>query len=424
MASKTKNISVNPFRVSGSLQAPPSKSMMIRAIVAASLAEGTSILRNPSFCDDARAALNVAASLGAKTDIKPDQISIEGGLSPQEGILDCGESGLAIRLFVAVASLFDKEINLTGSATLRSRPLSMIEEPLRELGVEISSNKGFLPVKVKGPMHAGLTFVDGSQSSQFLTGLLMSLPLAEEDSEIVADHLKSTPYVDMTLKLMREFGVGAKHFDHRIFEVKGRQAYQPRDYYVEGDWSGVAFLLVAGALGGEVEVSGIDMFSAQADIQILEALELAGAGLERGEDAVKVSSAELKAFEMDITDCPDLAPPLACLAANCRGITRLKGAKRLLIKESNRAKTLQEEFEKLGIKIELKEDELWITGGNVKSGNVHSHGDHRIAMAGAVAAIKADGPVNIEHAECVSKSWPGFFDDLEKIGGIVNETSI
>jgi 3-phosphoshikimate 1-carboxyvinyltransferase len=297
----------------------------------------------------------------------------------------------------------------------------MIEEPLRDLGVEVSTQKGFLPVKVKGPYSAGFTFVDGSQSSQFLTGLLMSLPLAEEDSEIVVDHLKSTPYVDMTLKLMRDFGVGAKHFDHRIFEVKGQQNYQSRDYYVEGDWSGVAFLLVAGAIGGEVKVTGIDLESAQADIQVLEALEMAGAKLERGEDTVKVSSADLSAFEMDITDCPDLAPPLVCLAANCKGITRLKGAKRLLIKESNRAKTLQEEFEKLGIKIELKEDELLITGGKVKSGNVYSHRDHRIAMAGAVAAIKADGPVFIEHSECVSKSWPGFFKDLKKIGGIVNE---
>ncbi len=407
--------------VSGSVQAPPSKSMMIRAIVAASLAKGTSILRNPSFCDDARAALNVAASLGAKTEIQTNKIIIEGPLDPKEKILDCGESGLAIRLFVAVASLFDKEISLTGSATLRSRPLSMIEEPLRNLGVEVSTQKGFLPVKVKGPYSAGFTFVDGSQSSQFLTGLLMSLPLAEEDSEIVVDHLKSTPYVDMTLKLMRDFGVGAKHFDHRIFEVKGQQDYQPRDYYVEGDWSGVAFLLVAGAIGGEVKVTGIDMESAQADIQVFEALEMAGAKLERGEDSVKVTSSELSAFEMDITDCPDLAPPLVCLAANCKGITRLKGAKRLLIKESNRAKTLQEEFAKLGIKVELKEDELLITGGKVKSGNIYSHGDHRIAMAGAVAAIKADGPVFIEHSECVSKSWPGFFKDLKKIGGIVNE---
>lgn len=421
MASKTENMKVSPFKVSGSVQAPPSKSMMIRAVVAASLAEGTSILKNPSLCDDAKAALHVAALLGAKTDIQANQIIIEGGLDPEQGTLDCGESGLSIRLFVAVASLFDKEITLTGSATLRSRPLSMIEEPLRELGVEVSTNMGFLPVKVKGPFSAGFTFVDGSQSSQFLTGLLMSLPLAEDDSEIVVDHLKSTPYVDMTLKLLRDFGVGVKHLDHRIFEVKGQQVYQPREYYVEGDWSGVAFLLVAGAIGGEIEVTGIDMYSTQADIQVLEALEMAGATLERGEDSVKVFSTELKAFEMDITDCPDLAPPLVCLAANCKGTTRLKGAKRLLIKESNRAKTLQDEFAGLGIQISLNEDELLITGGRIKAGNVYSHGDHRIAMAGAVAAIKADGAVVIEHAECVSKSWPGFFDDLKRIGGIVNE---
>lgn len=421
MALKTENINVAPFKVTGSVKAPPSKSMMIRAVVAGMLAKGTTIIRNPSFCDDARAAINVAQSLGAEIDLRVDHIKITGGIKPGSLVLDCGESGLAIRLFVAVASLFDQEITLTGSATLRSRPVDMIEEPLQELGVEISTNKGFLPVKVKGPFKAGFTFVDGSQSSQFLTGLLMSLPLAKERSDIVVDHLKSRPYVDMTLRLMNDFGVRAKHFDHRIFEIEGNQSYQAGDYYVEGDWSGVAFLLVAGAIGGEVEVNGLDMNSTQADIQVLEALEKAGAKLIRGDDFVKVSSGELNAFDMDISDCPDLAPPLVCLAAYCKGLSRLKGAKRLFIKESNRARTLQQEFAGLGIQIDIEDDELIITGGPVKSGKVHSHGDHRIAMAGAVAAIGAEGPVFIERSECVSKSWPGFFEDLKQIGGIVNE---
>ena len=412
---------VTGSQVSGSIIAPPSKSMMIRGVVAGLLAKGTSLLRNPSYCDDALAAMEVARGLGAAIETSREGVVIHGGSEIKKKSLNCQESGLSIRMFAAVAALHNEEILLEGTGSLIGRPVNMLVNPLKELGVGIETTNGYLPIRVKGPMKGGETKVDGSLSSQFLTGLLMSLPLVGADSKISIHNLKSKPYIDMTIRLMKDFGVTVEHADYEEFFIEGNQSYKPREYIVEGDWSGAAFLLVAGAIGGELLVTNLDTSSNQADIKVLEALRMAGAKLEINNNSVKVSQGNLKSFSMDITHCPDLAPPLVALASFCKGKSRLTGAKRLFAKESNRAKTLQQEFAKLGIKVDIEEDEIFITGGKIRSGDVYSHGDHRIAMAGAITAIGAKVPIIIEKAESVAKSWPGFFDDLIKIGGIVNE---
>ena len=415
------NRKIVPSKIAGSVGAPPSKSMMIRAIVAGLLAKGKTIIRNPSFCDDAIAAIEVAKGLGAIIEVERESVIIQGGNDPVSNSLNCQESGLSIRMFSAVAALQETEIKLDGTGSLVRRPVDMLMNPLSDLGVSITTNNGFLPISIKGPLAGGKTFVDGSSGSQFLTGLLMSLPLVGANSEIIVNNLKSKPYIDMTIRILMDFDVNIEHSDYEVFTVKGKQKYKAREYFVEGDWSGAAFLLVAGAIGGEVEVMNLDIYSKQADIRIIEALEKAGAELNIQDNSIKVSRGNLRAFFLDITDCPDLAPPLVVLAAYCDGVTRLTGAKRLLIKESNRAKTLQQEFAKLGIGIEILDDEMFITGGSVGEGTVKSHGDHRIAMAAAIAALGAKGPVIIENAESVTKSWPDFFVDLKKIGGIIYE---
>lgn len=421
MSKSGTTIKVATSKISGSVKAPPSKSMMIRGIVAGLLANGKTFLRNPSRCDDAMAAMQVSRDLGATIEEIGEDIVIHGGNDILKTTLNCEESGLSIRMFSAVAALHNIEITLDGTGSLIDRPVDMLVEPLEDLGVKVSTNNGYLPIRIKGPLNGGRTKVDGSQSSQFLTGLLMSLPLVEGNSKIIIDNLKSKPYIDMTMRLMEDFGIKVEHTNYKIFTIKGNQKYRAQEFPVEGDWSGAAFLLVAGAIGGELEVTNLDTKSKQADIQILKALEMAGANLDIKENSVKVSNGKLKAFSMDITDCPDLAPPLVTLAAYCEGTSHLTGAERLFIKESNRAKTLQQEFAKLGIKILIRDNEMFIDGGEIKGGTIYSHSDHRIAMAGATAAIGATGPVIIEKAESVSKSWPGFFIDINNIGGIVYE---
>jgi len=316
---------------------------------------------------------------------------------------------------IPLAALSSDEITITGEGTLLKRKLGNIAEPLQNLGVKCSSNNGFLPVKVKGPFHGGEVEVDGSESSQFISGLLMALPLATSDSVVIVHDLKSRPYIDLTIDLLKKFNIKIENRDYQHFKIQGNQKYQAADIQLEGDWSGAAFLLVAAALNGEIRVTGLNQFSEQADRDILVALADAGVQLKQENGEISVSKSQLSAFEFDAAHCPDLFPPLAVLAAAANGVSKIKGVDRLKNKESNRGKTLQEELGKLGIGIILDGNLMLVKGGKIKGGTVFSHHDHRIAMAAAVAGLIAEEPVIIQSAECVSKSWPSFFDDLKTL---------
>jgi 3-phosphoshikimate 1-carboxyvinyltransferase len=413
--------SVEPSFVRGEIKAPPSKSMTQRAIAAALLADGQSLLLNPSYCDDSLAAMSIAVSLGARVEPQVDKMKITGSGELKEKKLNCGESGLAIRLFSPIAALFDEEITMTGAGSLKKRPMQMIEDALNQLGVKCSSTDGFLPLTIKGPLKGGYCEIDGSVSSQLLSGLLMSLPLAEDKSVIKVNNLKSKPYIDMTLGVLRDFGIMITNERFEFFRVPGQQKYLPVNYEVESDWSGGSFLLVAGAINGDLKVRGLRTDSFQSDMAILKALERAGATMKISEGKVEISKSDMEAFEFDATESPDLFPPLVALASYCKGITKLKGASRLVHKESDRASALSEEFGKMNIKIEINDDYLIITGGKVKGARINSHDDHRIAMAAAVAALGASDTVHIKDSHCIAKSYPGFFDDLRKVGAIVHE---
>jgi 3-phosphoshikimate 1-carboxyvinyltransferase len=411
--------SITRSTIRGSVSAPASKSMMGRAVAAALLADGISVIRNPSSCDDARSALDIIRALGAVMS-EGEKVAIRGTgkrlLYPTKGSLDCRESGLCMRMFTPIAALLDREVALSASGSLCSRPMGMVEG-LGALGVVCSTDRGHAPIIVRGPMEGGDITVDASVSSQFLTGLLIALPLCEADSRISVTGLKSTPYVRMTLSLLEKFGVTITHDEGLTeFVVKGGQEYQPATYTVEGDWSGAAFLLVAGALAGSVTVTGLDLASAQADRAIVEVLEMAGATLRTGTDCVTVEKGELKAFHFDATDCPDLFPPLVALASGCVGKSEIVGLERLAHKESDRAKALSSEFGKLGISVRQHGSTMEVRGGAVHEGEVNAHNDHRIAMACAVAALRAEGCVAITGETCVTKSYPDFFSDLAALG--------
>ncbi len=413
--------SVDPSFIGGELKSPSSKSMTQRAIAAAMLAEGESLIINPSYCDDSLAAMSIAVGLGSKVEPEENRMLITGCREVKERKLNCGESGLAIRMFSPIAALFPDEIIMNGSGSLKTRPMNMIGDALVQLGAGFGSNGGFLPLTIRGPIRGGRCEIDGSVSSQLLTGLLMALPLTAEDSLVVVSNLKSKPYVDMTINVLKDFGIRVTNEDYKVFSIEGRQTYRSRTFEVEGDWSGGAFLIVAGAINGDIVVRGLHAGSCQSDKAILKALEKAGARIRISENRIEVSRSAMKSFEFDATDSPDLFPPLAALAAYCEGTSRIMGASRLLHKECNRADALISEFGKMGIKIWVEEDLMLITGGRVTGASVASHNDHRIAMAAAVAALGAEGTVHIKDSHCVAKSYPQFFEDLRKAGAVVHE---
>lgn len=416
---------IQPSTLKGFVHAPASKSSMQRALAAAFLTKRVCHLVEAGHSNDDKAAMGIITSLGAKVESDGNVISVSNANNTPGDNINCGESGLSIRMFAPIVALNSHAITVNGEGSLLSRPMDFFDEVLPQLGVTISSNDGKLPLVIKGPLQPRNITIDGSLSSQFLTGLLMAYAAAKaENISIKVIDLKSKPYIDLTLAVIKHFGLanienrGYTEFYFHTNPAPSRERYK---YIVEGDWSGGAFLLVAGAIAGPIKVKGLDLTSTQADRTIIEALMRCNAGLAIEAKHIGIGPAEMNGFLFDATDCPDLFPPLVALAAYCKGTTRIKGVNRLTHKESNRALTLQEEFGKMGVRIELDDDTMIIHGGNgVKGATVHSRHDHRIAMACAVAALKADGETVIEEAQAVKKSYPDFYDDLRKIGADVS----
>lgn len=420
-------VTIQPSSVSGNIFAPASKSSMQRACAAALVRKGESIIRNAGISNDDKAALNVITALGAIVNEQEDgslQI-ISNGIHPVDNKINCGESGLGIRMFTPLISLSEQQMTINGEGSLLSRPMDFFDEVLPKLDVTITSNGGRLPLQLMGPLRPKNISIDGSLSSQFLTGLLMAYSATDANSvTIYVNDLKSKPYIDLTLKVMEAFQLHLPlNNNYESFEFMNAPAIIGDafiDYTVEGDWSGGAFLLVAGAIAGNITVKGLDIASTQADKAILQALMDCGCKLSIQADEIEIGNASLNAFQFDATDCPDLFPPLVALASYCNGKTVIEGVHRLTHKESNRALTLQEEFAKMGVPIELQDNIMIVQGGNgVKGAGVHSHHDHRIAMACAVAALQAEGETTIEEAEAINKSYPNFYEHLASLGATV-----
>ena len=415
-------VSIQPSAITGKIVSPTSKSSMQRACAAALLTNGTTVILNPGKSNDDLAALGVIKGLGASIlEQTDDKIVIESdGFSKQaatgsDRTINCGESGLGIRMFAPIAALSTSPVTINGSGSLLTRPMDFFDEIFPKLDIEIESNNGKLPITIHGPLQPKDIEIDGSLSSQFLTGLLMSYgKAAKSPVTITVTNLKSKPYIDLTLVVMKHFGWLVENDNYERFTIHPNADHtsnsaSPIIYKVEGDWSGAAFLLVAGALSGKINIQGLDVFSTQADKAILQALIQAEAVISIEEKQITIGPGKLKAFHFNATDCPDLFPPLVALAAYCEGTTVIEGVSRLAHKESNRGLTLQQEFGKMGIEIILQDDLMLVKGGTGVTGAlVHSHHDHRIAMACAVAGLNAQGETVIEEAEAVNKSYPSF----------------
>ena len=459
------------------VQMPCSKSFAQRAIIAAALSEGVSVLRGYSPCGDNESAIAVARALGAEVTVglsyASGNVAKDGSALTIKGIgakrkslklntLHTGESGLLTRMMIPLLSVLnDGDVRVTGEKTLTGRPLKGAPEIMSAFGVRLvqageraaNSASGpaaaaevFVPLDINGSLNAGKASISGASGSQIISGLLMALPLLDEDTVIELNNPKSIPYLFITMDVMKAFGVkvwcdmeGGEEFAESkdwsdctaiTFHIKGGQAYKAADMDIEGDWSSAANFLVAGAVFGRVELTGLDTKSLQADLSIMDILMEAGASLSQmGDDDPKglihVQRAPLSAFEVDAANCPDLFPIVAVLAAFCEGTSRIAGVGRLANKESDRGKAILEMLTKMGVNAKIAGDKLIVDGHSLarralthtllRGGSFTSHHDHRMVMALRVAGIGADSPIEIDDTQCVAKSFPTFGELFGKL---------
>ena len=399
---------------------PPSKSDSQRALLAAALAKESTHLFGVGKSADEQSMIEHITRLGAVIrPITPNEIQVDGIQEfPDQASLNAGESGLGVRLITSVCAAHQGVFQISGEGSLLERPQGFFEEHLTQLGVQVKSKNGRLPLEVRGGMIGGKVEIDGSVSSQFLSGLLMALPLISNDSELVVHNLKSIPYARMTLDTLERFGIviGNQHFEK--FTIKGGQTYSCASYQIESDWSSASYWLVAAALGHEVICAGLSMNSYQADKELLEILATANCTVNKNKEGINIDGTHRKAFSCDATHCPDLFPALVTFAAFCDGDSYIYGLHRLKGKESDRGMALEMEFAKLGLAItRLNEEDVLVVHGGVKmkSAEVDAHNDHRIAMCLAIAGTLIEGGVTITGANAVEKSYPTFWEDLDAL---------
>ncbi len=400
-----------------SITAPASKSFAQRILLAAVLSREHTVVKGYGFSDDVIHIKNVIQQLGAEVIENENALEIIGQHHQPNTVLNCGESGLGIRLTTTIASTFNRAFEIIGEGSLLNRPLDQFAKFLPKMGVEVSFSNAGLPIKINGKLKSGNYTVDGGLSSQYISGLLMALPVVNGDSRLTVLNPKSTPYLDITLEVLRLFGITVEHQNYQTFFIEGNQKYLPKtnEIIVEGDWSGAAFWVVYGLIKGEIELLNLNENSTQADKAILKVVELVGSSFSWYNGILTVKKYELKPFEFDATHCPDLFPALVVLAAAIKGKSTILGVKRLAHKESDRGVVLKNEFNKLGLKIELTDDRMEVWGeGVLNSGTIDSNNDHRIAMAGAIAAILTPKGVTITNADSVNKSYPEFWKEIKK----------
>jgi len=414
-------VSIHKSKIAGKVRAPSSKSYTLRGLMGAALARGESEIIHPLSSDDTEAALKVLNLVGIHVHQESDSWRINGGNFHQPAAdLFCGESATTLRFMTAIGSLVPGKCRLVPGPSLARRPVRPLIQALRQLGVNCSSRGEVAPVIVDGGrLKGGATELPGNISSQFVSALLFISPLADEGVTIrLTTPLESKPFVLMTIDCLARFGIKIDYSrDLREFKVS-KQVYKPTKYRVEGDWSSASYLLALGALSGEVAVENLNPESWQGDKIILNLLRDMGALVKVDKNSVTVTRARLNAVRADLSDCIDLLPTMAVLAASADGVSELVGIERGRIKESNRVSAVREGLEKMGIKVQEERNRLIITGSRPKGSVIDSKGDHRIAMAFSILGSVA-GETIINEAECVSKTYPQFWDVLRSIGGEV-----
>ncbi|MEM3402963.1 MAG: 3-phosphoshikimate 1-carboxyvinyltransferase [Nitrososphaeria archaeon] len=404
--------------IEGFFRPPPSKSITHRALVIAGLAKGTSRIIAPSICDDTLATIEALERLGIKTVLEEGKLTIEGGkfTAPKEEIF-CRSSGTTLRFMTAVCTLVGKECRLTGSEGLMRRPMEPLLEALRQLGVECYRER--LKISVKGKPKSGQVNIRGDISSQFISALLLISPLIEGGVLISSQtEIQSLPYISLTLDVQSKFGVEVKNIENRRFEVFP-QEYKATTLTVEGDWSSAAYVLTAAALTGRIIAEGLNLGSLQADKALINLMKKMGARIRIDEKSITVERSPLKPIEFDISNCPDLFPAACVLCSQAGGSSLITGVERLKSKESNRLEAMETCLKSMNIKVEKELNAIRISGSKAHGSRIYPYNDHRIAMACAILGLVAEGQTVIENAECVTKSFPEFWNVISSLNANV-----
>ena len=417
------NVRITPQKLSGEVTIPPSKSLAHRAIIAASLAKGRSVITNVAYSKDILATIDAMKSLGAKIE-KFDNYLIINGSYPKRvnNVIDANESGSTLRFMIPISLLDDNPVEFIGHNKLIDRPLDIYFDIFKKHNIKyIKDPNHYLPLKINGKLESGIYELKGNVSSQFITGLLFSLPLLKGDSKIIiTTNLESLGYINLTIDILKKYGINIIYKDNE-FLIPGNQEYKPFDYEVEGDYSQVAFWLEANMLGNDIKIKGVNKDSLQGDKEIIDDIIKIGANITFDKNNLVSNIKAFKPLDIDVSQTPDLGPALTCILTQVNGVSRLVNASRLRIKECDRITCVKEELNKLGCNVSETEDSLIISGKTkIQKGIVLSHNDHRLVMAFSILASIADGDVVIENASAVSKSYPDFFEVYESVGGIIN----
>lgn len=414
------NILITPGKLSGTVLIPPSKSESHRAIIAASLAKGKSLISNISYSDDVLATIAAMEKIGVKFIKNPQQLIVTGVgriYLADDNFIDCNESGSTLRFVLPILSLSRQKVVFTGQQCLFKRPMQIYETLFKQLGLSfVQSEKNII---VDGSLTPGYYELPGNISSQFISGLLFALPLLKGDSVIkVTSVFESEEYVTMTVSMLKRFGVEIDIEDGNVFRIKGNQIYMPCNYTVEGDFTQMAVFAVAGFLNGDILCKNINFDAVQADRRVLDFGQAMGGSFEPVENGYCFHKSATKGITIDLGQSPDIGPIMALLGALSEGTTIIDNASRLKFKESNRLQTTYETLKTLGVDIEITESSLIIKGQSaLEGGTLSSFNDHRIVMLAAIASSRSTKPVLITNAEAIKKSYPDFFIDFAKIGG-------
>lgn len=416
------DVKFSPFIPSGTVNVPPSKSDVHRAIICAAMANGVSRISPVALSNDIKATIGCIKALGADAVLENNVLTVDGTnmYKNKTALLDCGESGSTLRFFIPIAAVGNINATFVGKGKLPQRPIGIFTEALPKAGT-VCKTEGGLPLEIKGKLKSGIFEIPGNVSSQFITGLLLALPILEGDSEIVlTSPLESVGYIAMTIRTMKQFGVNIQATE-KGWHIKGGQSYKTCDYTTDGDWSQAAFFMVLGAVSGKVTVKGVAKDSTQGDKKCAEILARFGAKVTQLDNEVTVEKGELKAITIDASQIPDLVPVLSVCAAFAEGTTKIINAERLRIKECDRLKATAELLNNLGGKVKELSDGLEITGvSSLKGGNVNGYNDHRIVMSAAVCAARSDEDITATFAMSINKSYPDFYIDYNSIGGKAN----
>ncbi len=418
------NVTITPNKLKGDVIIPPSKSLSHRAIIAASLALGKSVISNVIYSEDIKVTIDSMRACGAIIEEYSDYLVITGSnVKRVKDVINANESGSTIRFMIPIALVIDEPVTFTGNNHLVKRPLDIYTELFDKQGIKYERlSEDYLPMKVYNAIKPGRYEIRGDVSSQFITGLLYALPLLDGDSEIViTTKLESKGYVDLTMDMLKRFGISITTTDYSTFTIKGNQQYLPADYTIEGDYSQVAFWAVASTLGAEINMLNMNENSFQGDKKILDDIKDFGGICEFEGTTLHAKKVTPKGCTIDFAQSPDLGPILTVLASVSEGTTNFLNVERLRIKECDRVTCMIEELNKMGAILEETPNTMTITGVKRLKGSLEldSHNDHRIVMSLAVASLMCDGKLKIKNAGAIKKSYPHFFETFESVGGIV-----